>query len=66
MCVFRLSQTRITFSADANLDDLLPDRWAAAHPEAVLTYRLEESRGKAAATRDRRRRRRTLNKKRPR
>jgi len=39
---------------------MLPDRWAAAHPEAVLTYRLEESRRKAAAQRDRRSRRRTL------
>ena len=53
-------------AADANLEELLPDRWAAQHPEAVLTYRLEESRDKAATKRDRRRRRRALNKKRPR
>ena len=26
---------------------LLPDRWALAHPEHVLNYRLEESREKA-------------------
>ena len=43
---------------DARLDEMLPDRWAAAHPESVLTYRLEESRQKAARQRDRRRRRR--------
>ena len=45
---------------DARLDELLPDRWAAHHPKAVLTYRLEESRAKAAAQRDRRQRRRAL------
>ncbi len=45
---------------DPRLEEMLPDRWAAAHPEAVLTYRLEESRRKAAAQRDRRSRRRTL------
>jgi hypothetical protein len=33
-------------------------RWAANHPESVLTYRLEESRHKAARRSDRRRRRR--------
>ncbi len=40
---------------DSNLDEMLPDRWAVQHPEGVLTYRLEESRRKAAA-RSRRRR----------
>ncbi len=40
--------------------EMLPDRWAAQDPEAVLTHRLEESRAKAADKRDRRRRRRTL------
>ena len=34
---------------DSRLDEMLPDRWAANHPESVLTYRLEESRRKAAA-----------------
>jgi transposase len=29
------------------LAELLPDRWALAHPEHVLSYRLEESRQKA-------------------
>ena len=43
---------------DPRLDEMLPDRWAAAHPEMVLKYRLEESRQKAAHRRDRRRRRR--------
>jgi len=37
---------------------MLPDHWAAQHPESVLTYRLEESRNKAATQRDRRSRRR--------
>jgi transposase len=45
---------------DSHLEELLPDRWAAAHPEAVLTHRLEESRRKAATQRDRRSRRRAL------
>ena len=45
-------------AADARLEEMLPDHWAAQHPEAVLTHRLEESRAKAARTRDRRRRRR--------
>jgi transposase len=45
---------------DPQLEEMLPDRWAAAHPEAVLTHRLEESRAKAANKRDRRRRRRRV------
>ena len=40
---------------DSRLDEMLPDRWAANHPESVLTYRLEESRRKAAAKSTRRR-----------
>jgi transposase len=43
---------------DQRLEDLLPDRWATQHPESMLTYRLEESRNKAAIKRDRRTRRR--------
>jgi hypothetical protein len=39
---------------DPRLEEMLPDRWAAAHPEAVLTHRLDESRAKAARTRARR------------
>jgi len=44
---------------DPRLEEMLPDRWAAAHPEAILTHRLEESRAKAARTRERRAHRRT-------
>jgi transposase len=44
---------------DPRVDEMLPDRWAADHPEMVLSYRLEESRCKAARQRDRRQRRRT-------
>jgi transposase len=40
---------------DSRLDEMLPDTWAANHPESVLTYRLEESRRKAAAKSTRRR-----------
>ena len=43
---------------DLCLDELLPDRWAAAHPKAILNHRLEESRSKAARTRERRAHRR--------
>jgi hypothetical protein len=45
---------------DIRVEEMLPDRWAKQHPEAVLQHRLEESRVKAAAKRDRRRRRRVL------
>ena len=51
---------------DARLEEMLPDRWAAAHPEAILTHRLDESRDKAARKREKRRRRRIRQKKRPR
>ena len=47
---------------DPRLDEMLPDRWAAAHPEAVLTHRLDESRAKAARTRSRRAHRRAHSK----
>jgi transposase len=40
---------------DSRLDEMLPDKWAAHYPESVLTYRLEESRRKAAAKSWRRR-----------
>ncbi len=43
---------------DVRLEEMLPDRWAAAHPAAILTHRLEESRAKAARTRARRAHRR--------
>jgi transposase len=44
---------------DLRLEEMLPDRWAAAHPEAILTHRLDEARARAARTRQRRARRRT-------
>jgi hypothetical protein len=43
---------------DVRLEEMLPDRWAAAHPEAILNHRLEESRTKATRTRARRAHRR--------
>jgi len=43
---------------DPQLEEMLPDRWAAAHPEAVLNHRLDESRAKATRTRARRAHRR--------
>ena len=39
-------QLTVDASPDA-LERLLPDRWAAAHPEHVLNHRLDESREKA-------------------
>jgi transposase len=44
---------------DSRLDEMLPDQWAANHPEATLTYRLEESHRKAAAQSTRRNHART-------
>src|SRR3954469_23564677 len=40
---------------DPRLDEMLPDQWAIQHPEAVLNYRLKESRRKAATRSSRRR-----------
>jgi hypothetical protein len=45
-------------AGETELGSLLPDRWAASHPEHVLQHRLDESRRRAArkkATRERRR-----------
>ena len=47
---------------DLRLEEMLPDRWAADHPEAILSHRLEESRTKAIRTRARRAHRRALRK----
>jgi transposase len=47
---------------DLRLEEMLPDRWAAAHPEAILTHRLEESRDRADRTRRRRAHRRARSK----
>ncbi len=49
---------------DPCLEEMLPDRWAAAHPEAILDHRLEESRAKAVRTRARRVHRRARQKQR--
>jgi hypothetical protein len=46
---------------DPRLDEMLPDKWAANHPESVLAYRLEESRRNAAAKSTRRRHARATN-----
>ena len=43
---------------DLRLEELLPDRWAAAHPDAILNHRLDESRTRAIRTRARRAHRR--------
>ena len=43
---------------DLRLEEMLPDRWAAAHPEAILNHRLDESSTKAIRTRARRAHRR--------
>jgi transposase len=45
-------------TGETDLESLLPDRWAASHPEHVLEHRLDESRRKAARQRARRQRRR--------
>ena len=39
---------------DQRIEELLPDRWAASHPDAVLSHRLQESRNKAVRKRARR------------
>ncbi len=44
---------------DRRLEEMLPDRWAAAHPQALLNHRLEEFRAKTVRTRARRAHRRT-------
>jgi hypothetical protein len=33
-------------AGETDLESLLPDRWAASHPEHVLQHRLDESRRK--------------------
>jgi transposase len=45
-------------AGETDLESLLPDRWAASHPEYVLEHRLEESRRKAARKKDVRKHRR--------
>jgi transposase len=43
---------------ETDLESLLPDRWAASHPEHVLKHRLDESRRKAARRKEKRQERR--------
>jgi hypothetical protein len=45
-------------AGETDLESLLPDQWAASHPEHVLEHRLDESRRKAARQKARRERRR--------
>jgi len=45
---------------EPNLESLLPDIWAAVHPEAIRSYRAHEREAAAAAKRARRQRRRAL------
>jgi hypothetical protein len=47
-----------TNADDVRLEEMLPDRWAAEHPEAILTHRLGESRSRAIRARQRRAHRR--------
>ena len=51
---------RIRMSTPTELELLLPDRWIAAHPEARLKQRVQESHAAAARKRQRRVRRRLL------
>ena len=45
-------------AGETDLEALLPDRWAASHPEHVLKHRLDESRRKAARRKEKREQRR--------
>jgi transposase len=45
-------------AGETDLESLLPDRWAANHPEHVLKHRLDESRRKATRKKEARQRRR--------
>jgi transposase len=45
-------------AGETDLEALLPDRWAANHPEHVLKHRLDESRRKATRKKEARQRRR--------
>jgi transposase len=47
-------------AGEMDLGSLLPDRWAARHPEHVLEHRLDESRRKAARQQAARQRRRLV------
>jgi transposase len=47
-------------AGETDLESLLPDRWAASHPEHVLQHRLDESRRKAARQKETRKTRRAI------
>ena len=47
-------------AGETDLEPLLPDRWAANHPEHVLQHRLDESRRKASRKKEARQRRRAI------
>lgn len=52
---------RLSGGADeAEVEALLPDRWRAAHPEQVRTYRQAERQERAARTKERRARRKLV------
>jgi transposase len=47
-------------AGETDLKSLLPDRWAASHPEHGLQHRLDESRRKATRQKEERQRRRAI------
>ncbi len=47
-------------AGETDLEPLLPDRWAANHPEQVLQHRLDESRRRAKRKKETRQRRRAM------
>lgn len=47
-------------TGSTDYDSLLPEQWAARHPESIRQYRAEERRRRAARTKARRAKRRTL------
>jgi hypothetical protein len=47
-------------AGDEDIAALLPDRWAARHPECVLQHRLDEARRKAARQKEARQHRRAV------
>jgi transposase len=47
-------------AGETDLESLLPDRWAASHPEHVLQHRLDESRRKATRQKETRQERRAI------
>jgi transposase len=47
-------------AGETDLEQFLPDRWGADHPEFVLQHRLDEARRRATRKKERRQRRRAL------